>query len=401
MVPQVVPPATGNNAVITVKVGSDRTGTAGVTNLAGVGLGLYDTAAGATPVAGFGTCTSDSDGDCSFTVPNTQTGGANRDRRFFVKQISAPTGYFQNSTLAVGTTVASTAYSFETGTQLRNGTIYTSTVNFMIDTRTTNNTASGGIWPDSRNNPAFPAQCGIRSRAIVADLSNSVGSDLVNLKGAATTFVNSLVGTPSTMSLFTFATNSPAAGTANTNRPALLPVSTTAGAATVNGFINGWALPGGNDGGTNWDQAFATVAQQAQHYDVVVVITDGNPTFYGNPVQGPGNRTRFREVENGIFSANAIKAEGTRMFGVGVGAGIAGAPDNLRAISGPVAGDDYYQATDYTAAGQRLRALALGACSGTVTVVKQVLHRVPRRTRRPVPSPRAGGPLPRRARRVA
>ncbi len=129
-----MPPATGNNAVITVKVGSDRSGTAGVTSLAGAVLGLFDTATGTTPVATFGTCTSDVDGDCSFTVPNTQAGGANRDRRFFVKQISSPTGYYTNTTLAVGTTVASTSYAFQTGTQLRNGTIYRSTVDFMIDT---------------------------------------------------------------------------------------------------------------------------------------------------------------------------------------------------------------------------------------------------------------------------
>ena len=367
--PQVVPPATGNNAVITVKVGSDRTGTSGVTSLAGVVLGFFANQTGGTALF---TCTSDADGDCSITVPNTQTGGANRDARYWVRQTAAPTGYFANLTLAVGTTPASTAYTFQTGTQLRNGTIYRSTVDFMIDTGATNNSASGGIWQDSRVNPALPPQCGLKV-AIVADLSNSVtAAQLVQLKGAATTFVNSLTGTPSTASLFTFATASPAAGAANVNRPTLMPVSTAADAAIVNGFINGWALPGGNDGGTNWDVAFAAVANATQHYDLVAVITDGNPTFYGNPVQGPGNRTRFREVENGIFSANAIKADNTRMFAVGVGDGIGGAPDNLRAISGTIAGSDYYQSADYAAAGAALRALALGNCLGTVTVVKQV-----------------------------
>ena len=88
-------------------------------------------------------------------MPNTSRAarGANRDRRFFIKQISAPTGYYQNTTLAVGTTVVSTGYSFQTGTQLRNGTIYRSTVDFMIDTGNTNNVASGGIWQASRINP--------------------------------------------------------------------------------------------------------------------------------------------------------------------------------------------------------------------------------------------------------
>ncbi len=226
--------------------------------------------------------------------------------------------------------------------------------------------------------------------------------DLPNLKGAAKTLVNSLVGTPSTMSLFTFATASPAAGSGNINRPALIPVSTTQGATAVNAFINGWALPGGQDGGTNWDRAFATVAQQTQQYDIVVVITDGNPTFYGDPVQGPGNRTRFREVENGIFSANAIKAKSTRMFAVGVGAGIGGAPDNLRAISGPVAGSDYYQAADYTAAGDaaarpgagQLQRHRHGGQAGAPAGHAGELAR-------PAPSRPAAGRSPRRGRRAA
>ena len=54
----------------------------------------------------------------------------------------------------------------------------------MIDTGNTNDLASGGIWQDSRTNPVAPPQCGLNI-AIVADLSNSVGSDLLNLKGAA------------------------------------------------------------------------------------------------------------------------------------------------------------------------------------------------------------------------
>ncbi len=48
-VPNVIPPATGNNAVITVKVGGDRFGVNGVTNLAGVVLGFYAAATGGSP----------------------------------------------------------------------------------------------------------------------------------------------------------------------------------------------------------------------------------------------------------------------------------------------------------------------------------------------------------------
>ncbi|QIM15587.1 VWA domain-containing protein [Leucobacter insecticola] len=102
------------------------------------------------------------------------------------------------------------------------------------------------------------------------------------------------------------------------------------------------------------------------------MLTDGNPTSYAE-AEGPGNRTRFREVENGIFSANAVKAEGTKVIAFGVGDGVNGSPDNLRAISGPIAGSDYYQSSDYAAAGEALRELALGNCAGSVSVVKQVV----------------------------
>ena len=46
---------------------------------------------------------------------------------------------------------------------------------------------------------------------------------------------------------------------------------------------------------------------------------------------------------------------------------------NLRSISGPTLNSDYFQTTDYPQAAGVLRALALGACQGTVSVIKQVI----------------------------
>ena len=71
------------------------------------------------------------------------------------------------------------------------------------------NTASGGIWQTSRTNPTLPAACGLRV-ALILDLSGSVGIDSATCTRRRTTFVNSLVGTPSSVGLFTFATNGPA-----------------------------------------------------------------------------------------------------------------------------------------------------------------------------------------------
>ncbi len=191
----------------------------------------------------------------------------------------------------------------------------------MVDTGNNNNEASGGIWQNSLNNPRFPAKCGI-DVAILHDLSNSVEApDLTAMKAASTSFVNALVGTPSQVGTFTFATSAPASGAGNATLGAHVGLHCGRGHDGQRPDQR-HDPPRRRGGGTNWDRGINQVAQSASTFDVLVVITDGNPTFYGDPVQGPGSRTRFRELENGIFSANAVKAEGTEVLAVGVGAGV-------------------------------------------------------------------------------
>lgn len=392
-----VPDPGPTTAVITVKVGSDRTGITGVTSLAGVVLLLntgVNSPSGTRPdgVAGTGDgwakCTSDAQGDCSFIVPNTNPSGANRDQRYWVVQSSVPAGYYANPTLRTGASSGAgtaTPYQFRTGTQLRANTTYSSqdANDFMLSSGTVP-TASGGIWQQSRNNPALTASCGL-DVALILDLSGSVEPSLAQLKTAANTFVDSLQGTPSRMALFSFSSQSPATG-ATANFPALTPVST---AAQGTAFKNLYA-PWGAGGSTNWDRGLGVAAAAntaANNYDIAVVITDGNPTSYNQPPQGNGNDNRIRETENGIFSANALKAgpggtTPTRVLAFGVGDGATGATNalNLRAISGPTAFNgsngataDYYQANNFAAVGTALRNLALGNCEGTLTVTKQII----------------------------
>ncbi len=383
ILPMSVPNPGTNQAVITVRVGDLRTGLTSIGGLRGARLGLFANPSDTNPVAGaWTTCTSDADGDCSFTVPNVATTGSgtsqrcrtgatgvNCDRRFWVKQISAPDTHFTNT--ALGTTGGESPYRFQTGTTLRAGNTYRSTSNFMYSASNTNNLASAGVWQNSRRNPVFPQQCGI-DVAMVLDLSNSVtAADLVQMKRAASGFVDALTGTPSQMGIFTFATNAPASA-GQTLEP--VAVSTDTGANTVKNKINGYRLPASQAGGTNWDRGFYQVVQSASDFDVVMIITDGNPTYSGNAA-GPGNATRFTELENGIFSANAIKAAGSKVIAFGVGAGISSPASslNLRSISGPIEDRDYYRTDDYAGAGAQLRELALGNCTGSVSVVKQVI----------------------------
>ena len=113
--------------------------------------------------------------------------------------------------------------------------------------------------------------------------------------------------------------------------------------------------------------------QSTAQFDIAVVITDGNPTVYGN-AEGPGNYTRFREVENGIFSANAVK---TREH---PDAGVRGRRRHRRRRRQPRApsparrlNSDYFQTSNFGQVGTILRNLALGSCTGSVTVIKQVV----------------------------
>ncbi|MGW9168963.1 hypothetical protein [Agromyces sp. NPDC055658] len=352
-------------ATIAVRVGGDRTGPASVSGLAGVQLELRADSAG-TPGALIGqpwsTCTSNASGVCTFTVP-TPDGS-----RYWVVQRVAPddvpAGWFSNDTLAIGSTPGSQAYRFRTPA-VGSGDDLASSADFMIASGNDNNQASGGIWQNSRVNPVAPQQCGI-DVALVIDLSGSVAPYETQLKNAAKDFVDALTGTPSQIGIYTFNNVAPASAGSNLS---MTPVSTAAGAETVKEHIDDFGTP---TEATNWDRGISQVAASGIDYDLAVILTDGNPTVYSND-EGPGNRTRFREVENGVFSANAVKALGIRMVAVGVGDGIDGSPDNLVAISGPDAGSDYFQTENYEAAGETLRELALGDCEGSVSVVKQVV----------------------------
>ena len=375
---QAVPPATGNNAVITVKVGGNRLTTAAVGPLAGVTLTSCSTAtqtARPTPATGLGTRTPASPTSTA-TAP-----GSSRNTQAGPPRAPTATASSGSCRPACRRLAAELLADHRPGRwPVRRhavpvphrhlpGERHRLLLRRLVHARHRQHnvpTASGGIWQNSKVNPVAPTKCGLNV-ALVLDVSGSVSGSLPALKTAATTFTNALVGTPSNLALFTFAANAPANTTNNQNRP-LTAVSTQAGANQVNTWING--LTAG--GTTNWDRGIFQVQQSTAQFDIAVVITDGNPTVYGN-AEGPGNYTRFREVENGIFSANAVKAENTRMLAFGVGAGIAAGGANLAAISGPTLNSDYFQTGNFGQVGDILRNLALGSCTGSVTVIKQVV----------------------------
>lgn len=263
--------------------------------------------------------------------------------------------------------------------------------------------ASGGVTPLSRFNIDFPQQCGMNV-GMVVDVSSSIGNSGAQgqLVDVMDSFVDALRGTPSSVALLTFGTDSPATGFGpNTG---LQSVATTTDADAVKAQYASWRTRSWPTNYTNWDRGMAAAAAMNApagspgHLDLVLFITDGNPTVYGanplgsgsTPTDGNSGYTRFRELGNGLASANLVKSQGTRILAFGVGSGM-GDPNtayNLRTISGrdeytqtptgPYQTDnlleaDYVQTTDWTAAAAAMRSLVLEACAPSISVVKRIV----------------------------
>ncbi|WP_088979404.1 VWA domain-containing protein [Micromonospora coxensis] len=352
--------ASPTTATLTVNKGGIRTGSETVAGLAGAVFDFYAGVSGTRPGPGdtpVASCTTDAAGQCSVDVP----GRTGTNQGYWIVERSAPTGWRLIQTLDTGPISSPTTPTTYNGVftgAVANNQSYTFPV---ASSGNTNRTARGPIWADALDNPPLPGDCGLNI-ALLIDVSGSISPFLTDVKNAANGFVDALTGTPSQIAVYSFSSNA-----ATVLNPT--PVSDASGAGTVKSAING--LTAG--GTTNWDAGLFQIAAAPTPYDAVIMLTDGNPTVYGPPpAQGPGNFTRFVEVENGVFSANTVKALGTRIIAVGVGAGISGSANNLAAISGPTPGEDYYQ-TGFEELAALFRQLALETCAGTISVVKKVV----------------------------
>ncbi|WP_347978060.1 SpaA isopeptide-forming pilin-related protein [Microbacterium sp. ProA8] len=352
-------------ATITIQKGGLRTGAQTVAGLAGATFAVYKggdaSAPDPIPANQVGTCVTAANGQCSVPVPAGQ--------QYWILETAAPSGWSSVDQLYVGGSSGSqtnTPYRFRTSTVTAGST----TTYPQVGTGS-GATASSGYWADVLSNPTALQACGIRVGLLI-DLSNSIdGAELTQLKTAATGFVDALQGTPSSLALWTFATSAPASGGAN-GKLNLTSVSTAGGATTVKNKINGLTQPGGDAGATNWDQGLWQVANDAANkVDVLLMLTDGTPTVYGPSADGPGDYSRFREVETSVFSANAVKNLGTRVVPVGIGVGNAEA--NIKAISGPAINSDYFLVANYAALATFLQNLAKGQCESTINVTKMVV----------------------------
>ena len=188
-------------------------------------------------------------------------------------------------------------------------------------------------------NPKIQATCRTGLNVLmVLDTSGSTKGYGQDYNAAAKAFINQLSGTTTTLKINSFATTS----TANA---ATYDLSSAGGQTSAKTFVDGVVNAGSGSGSTNWDAAMQDASKAK--VDVVVFITDGNPTIH---VGGSGS---LADLTYGIASANLAKnpdmsasANGDEqaVLAVGVGAGIA--LNNLQAISGPTAGKDYAVASN-------------------------------------------------------
>ncbi len=346
-----------SDPTITIRVGGIRTAENGppgpptASGLAGATFRVTPASAGLPD-----TCVSTAAGLCTLNV--------SANRTYTIAQVGAPRGWFASSSLDAGTIGKVTSRAYNTlSVAVGTGNV---TIPVAASNSDTSATARSGTWALSRDDPALPEGCGLRI-ALLIDLSGSITQAILpTYKAAARAFVESLKGTPSSIAIYTFGTTAPAPGA---NNATLAPVSVAnqAGVNTLVSKINRLTVP--TSSGTNWDAGFWQIVRDmpTYHYQSAIIVTDGDPTYYGpsGSLGGKGNLTRFAETENGIFSANALKNEGAAVLSVGIGTSSHGLRyiDNIRAVSGPVEHSDYFN-TDFDTLSAVLARLALRNCAG-------------------------------------
>jgi hypothetical protein len=230
------------------------------------------------------------------------------------------------------------------------------------------------ILSEPLENPALPGEsCGLRV-ALVLDRSGSIrdaGDDAIaQVRGAAVGLIDALGTTPSSVRISAF-------GTWPSTRIGWTSLADAEGRRATRQAANGvnFAHTGDASGSTNWEAALTDVLGQGA--DIAVLVTDGNPTKFGNAVESsspPGGSFDFdpTALAAGVDAANTLKLNGTRVVAVGVGEVNV---DPLRQVSGPTEGTDYFLG-DFASLGTALTSVATELCGGGL-VVRHLVDGIP------------------------
>lgn len=241
------------------------------------------------------------------------------------------------------------------------------------------NTSS--LWNRPASNPAIAPACGM-DIGILIDRSGSIydAGQADTMRNSAKAIVSALAGTPSSVGVWSFGSGSSTTGTSDYPARQLTPVGGVngpAGVAALDATIQ--SIPIVTNVATNWEAGFSSVhsatLSSGKAPDLLFVLTDGKPTVHDGDTT-TGSVTNNADVDGGIRTANLVKGDGTRVFGVGVGAGIDASTLGL------IANPEKYSSGNFTTAGytltsfseleSTLRQLVLELCGGTVTVEKLV-----------------------------
>ena len=208
---------------------------------------------------------------------------------------------------------------------------------------------SRAVADDPAPNPPWPSYCGLKL-GLVLDLSGSLSdADVQQSKDASVAAVQALAGTNSSVGLHTYSSDSPHDGAAGPIEYLPVSVASTAAAQPLKDYIANFDR--GFGGSTNWAAAFSRVTSLSLDYDAVLMVTDGYPN----------------SLAPAIDAANVLKNAGTRVVGVGVGAGA-----NDAAIKQISSEDAYYPVASFDDLVDSLKEAALESCKGSVNITTLV-----------------------------
>lgn len=220
--------------------------------------------------------------------------------------------------------------------------------------------AQASVEQTPATNPSLSESCGMKV-VLVLDSSDSMSdNDITTVKNAANSLVSSLMPA-NPVGVIDFDTN------------IVNSVDPTVDITTVTNAINSIGHTDKTEY-TNWDAALTRAGEMVGKGDLVVIITDGNPTTSDGALS---------DINDAIVKANAIKNNGARILAIGINSsGTQGGlnQDNLEKISGKqvVSGTfsdinlvDVYLG-DIATLGSVLADLTTALCGGQITVTKMI-----------------------------
>ena len=227
-------------------------------------------------------------------------------------------------------------------------------------------------------NPNLPPRCGINVM-LVLDESTSISAsgETETVRNATRAFLNALAGTGAKVSIIDFSTTA-------AQRVPYTTVTDATIADVFEPYLRNGYRP---DGYTNWEAAFQKTREantEGTLADLVVFITDGDPSARNNPPHSPiANLTPgdVSAMRGAATEADLVKGQGSHVLALGVGAAVTqeASAQRLTAISGfDQAPPADFSAADYTLVrnfdllAAALRRIAVELCRSSVTVTKLV-----------------------------